>query len=293
MICVRIQGGLGNQLFQYAAARKLSLHHNTELIFDISTLSKKRKTITERSLELDRFQYAGRISLNSETYIQNLMLRVPIISRWFTRWRIYNEPGAGYCSDFNNLPDHSYLVGYWQSHHYFSDIRMQLIADFEPVNPISAISKAVLNQIDTYTSVALHVRRGDYVSLASAAKFHGALPLSYYTAAVARVRECIVEPKFFVFSDDPEWCRRNLQLSDSAIFVDHNSGSDSWQDLILMGRCRHHVIANSSFSWWGAWLADQRWGVPQRLVIAPARWFSGHPEQNLSDRFPSHWEIIF
>jgi len=151
---------------------------------------------------------------------------------------------------------------------------------------------ALAKQIDLSASVALHIRRGDYVSLVSAARFHGALPLSYYMAAVARVRECVVEPKFFVFSDDQEWCRDNLQLGDSATFVGHNTGSDSWQDLVLMGRCRHHVIANSSFSWWGAWLADQRWGVPQRLVIAPACWFSGQPGQNLSDRFPVHWEMI-
>ncbi len=124
--------------------------------------------------------------------------------------------------------------------------------------------------------------------------FLGILPPSYYEAALMRVRECIEASKIFVFSDDPEWCRANLPLDNRTTFITHNAGPDAWQDLVLMSRCRHHVIANSSFSWWGAWLADQRWADPLRLVVAPAHWFSGcgQPDQNLGDRFPPHWEML-
>ena len=289
---VKLNGGLGNQLFQYAAGRALSIQHNTELFFDVSALEKCPRGVTSRCFELSFFSHFGK-NLSSRKYIYFSFLRyVPSFFNWVTGLSIYVERGQKFNEIFSTLPDQSYLVGYWQSHHYFANISLQLMTELVPINGLSQKSTAIADQIDLNNSVALHVRRGDYVSLASAASFHGAMPVSYYMDAVARVRECVVEPMFFVFSDDQDWCRNNLELGNSAIFVDHNSGADSWQDLVLMGRCRHHVIANSSFSWWGAWLADQRWGASQRVVIAPARWFSGQPEQNLSDRFPAHWEVL-
>jgi len=292
VILVKLNGGLGNQLFQYAAGRSLAIRHGTQLILDSSSLEVRNHRVTQREVELVHFSHLGRPASPRELQYSPWLYRMAPFSHWLTPWRTYVEKGLEFNPAFNTLPDQTCLVGYWQSHRYFSGINNQLMAEFEPIDALSPKSMAVATQIDLSTSVALHIRRGDYVSLASAASFHGALPLSYYMAAVARVRECVVEPKFFVFSDDQEWCRDNLQLGDLATFVDHNSGSDSWQDLVLMGRCRHHVIANSSFSWWGAWLADQRWGVPRRLVITPARWFSAQPGHNLSDRFPVHWEMI-
>jgi hypothetical protein len=140
-------------------------------------------------------------------------------------------------------------------------------------------------------SVALHIRRGDYVSLGSANKYHGVLPLEYYEMAVSYALTNIQNPHFVIFSDDLLWCRQNLSLpDDSFTYVENNLGDASWQDLILMSHCRHHVIANSSFSWWGAWLADQRWGK-NRIVIAPHKWFL-KLEISKQDRFPSHWLIF-
>ena len=292
MICVRLEGGLGNQLFQYAAGRALSLRYGCELLLDISTLQRRNRRVTQRHLELHCLRHVGRVASERESRILPWLHRGAPLSRWISPWRAYVEKGTSFNAAYETLPDQSYLVGYWQSYRYFSDIAKLLVLEFEPANALSSMSLAVAEKIDSTTSVALHVRRGDYASLASAASLHGTLSLSYYKAAVARVRERVDAPKFFVFSDDPEWCRINLQLDDSVIFVDHNSGSDSWQDLFLMGRCRHHVIANSSFSWWGAWLADQRWGWAQRLVIAPVRWFSGQSSEDLADRFPAHWEML-
>lgn len=294
MICVRLEGGLGNQLFQYAAGRELALRHSCELLLDTSTLKRRNRRVTQRSLELHHLRHVGRVATEQESRLLPWLHRASYLSRFISPWRVYVENGAAYGAAFETLPDQTYLVGYWQSYRYFSEIAKQLMIEFEPVHALSAISLEVADCIDSTNSVALHVRRGDYVSLASAAGFHGTLPLSYYKRAVARVRERVDSPRFFVFSDDPDWCRTNLQLDETATCVVHNPGAAAWQDLVLMSRCRHHVIANSSFSWWGAWLADQRWADTQRLVAAPAHWFGGlgKMDQNFDDRFPSHWELL-
>jgi hypothetical protein len=164
-------------------------------------------------------------------------------------------------------------------------------AEFEPLDAMSGESQAVTHRIAATPSVAVHVRRGDYVTLPSAANFHGVLPIDYYAQAMKSVHLTEPQSHFFVFSDDLGWCQEHLPRTLQMTFVDHNAGVDAWQDLNLMSHCRHHVIANSSFSWWGAWLADQRWGVTGRRVIAPKRWFVGQ-QQVSQDRYPEHWEAI-
>jgi hypothetical protein len=294
MICVRLEGGLGNQLFQYAAGRQLAYRHGTELILDTSTLQRYSRRTTPRKFELSRFSYSGRVATANESRFLPLISRVPKISHWLSPWRTFNEKGSSFNHPFQSLPDHTYLIGYWQSFKYFKDITKLLTSELKHVDRLSIASEKIAEHIYSTTSVSLHVRRGDYVSLTSAANFHGILPLLFYKKALARVYERINRPKFFVFSDDPEWCRYHLPLDDNVIFVSDNSGSDAWQDLVLMSYCQHHVIANSSFSWWGAWLADQVLNDSSRLVIAPARWFSENPISNQcqGDRFPSHWELI-
>lgn len=295
MICIRLEGGLGNQMFQYAAGRALALRHQTGLLLDLSMLAKKDPRVTARSFELGRFGHVGQaLDERSATMLRWLprLHRLPAVSRLISQWMPVVEKSFAWQRTFNQLPDQSYLVGYWQSHRYFSDIGEILLQELEPVEELSSTSETLADQMILANSVALHVRRGDYVSLATAASFHGVLPLSYYEAALRRVGDAIVDPHVFVFSDDPKWCRDNFPFAGAITYVTHNSGAQAWQDLVLMGRCRHHIIANSSFSWWGAWLADQRWGVPDRLVIAPARWFAGTVEQHLRDRYPSHWESL-
>lgn len=292
MIVVKLDGGLGNQLFQYAAGKALATRHNAELFFDITALEKCSRGVTPRSFELGFFSYVGKFINPDEFSYFSFSKYFPIIFRRLNGLSVYVEVGVGFSESFSSLPDNTFLAGYWQSPRYFADISAQLIFDLVPINALSQKSLAIAEEINLNNSVAIHVRRGDYVSLASAASFHGAMPLSYYMAAIARVRESVVDPMFFVFSDDQDWCRNNLKLGNSTTFVDHNFGDDSWQDLVLMGHCRHNVIANSSFSWWGAWIADQRWAPQQRVVIAPARWFSGKADINLNDRFPAHWEVL-
>ena len=291
MICIRLEGGLGNQLFQYAAGRALAVRHSAALLLDTTKFSQKKRGVTSRVLNLNHFSHVARIATNREMRFLPWLSHLPVLSGMVSSWNTYLENGPGFDAGFLSLPDQSYLVGYWQSFRYFENIAPQLIGEFEPVERLSPANEALLDKVGAEKSVAVHVRRGDYLTLKSAARLHGVQPISYYANALERVRERVEAPEFVVFSDDPKWCRDKLPLESGATFVDNNAGSDAWQDLVLMSHCRHHVIANSSLSWWGAWLADQRWSSVTRVVIAPARWFAGHAEQNLVDRFPPHWLV--
>jgi hypothetical protein len=279
-------------MFQYAAGRALAMRHQTELVMDMSTLKKNNPHVTARSFELGHFSHAGKLMDQDAAPCLPWLHRVPALSSWLTPWRVFAEKGAAWQPGFDKLHDQTCLIGYWQSHRYFSHISQELANEFEPADALSLVSQAVASQIAACPSVAVHVRRGDYVSLASAAKFHGTLPAAYYAAALWQVGAKVTDAHVFVFSDDPQWCRQNLPWGGAVTYVSHNAGPDAWQDLVLMGRCKHHVIANSSFSWWGAWLADQRWGVAGRNVIAPKIWFAGALKQHLQDRYPKHWEIV-
>jgi hypothetical protein len=140
-------------------------------------------------------------------------------------------------------------------------------------------------------SLSLHVRRGDYVTSTAANAFHGVLGLDYYERAVRHVQERVTDLEAFVFSDDLAWCQSELvHLGLPLTLVDVNRGADSWKDLFLMAECRHSIIANSSFSWWGAWLGDG--GVePDRMVVAPRQWFAG-AEVAPADLYPPHWSVL-
>ena len=292
MICVRLEGGLGNQLFQYATGRALALRHGVELVLDDSSLRNRNRRATPRQLELQRFRYVARIASARETRWMPLFRRVPSVSRWLSPWRAYVEHGLMYNPTFATLPDQTYLVGYWQSARYFDATAASLCNELQPVESMSKQSTYIAHRIDSTESVAVHVRRGDYVTLRAAAALHGTLPLEYYVAAISRLRAAVALPHFFVFSDEPEWSASHLPLLvGEATFVSHNVGSQAWQDLMLMSRCRHHVIANSSFSWWGAWLAGA--GAESGTVVAPRRWFADASDAaSTADRFPSHWKLL-
>lgn len=289
MICIRLEGGLGNQLFQYAAGRSLAIRHKTNLVLDISILKKIRKGITFREMELNHFKIVAEIADAKSIKYSQLFRYAPGATSFFTNWRPFIENSLNFNSNFANLPNSTYLVGYWQSFRYFDDIASLIYSELMPNRPMSVMSSALKSEMTEVNSVALHVRRGDYVTLKSANSMHGALSVSYYKIAIDDIQAKLVNPVFYVFSDDPTWCRDNLPLPlNSTLYVSHNVGGDSWQDLILMSHCQHTVIANSSFSWWAAWLADQRYGLENRLVYAPARWFVG-TTHDTKDRFPCHW----
>jgi hypothetical protein len=292
MIGVRLEGGLGNQLFQYAAARSLAIRHSTEVMIDQSALINKKKSITSRDYELNAFNCLIAPSGKKEFYFSRLAKRARWVFNLLSSWIVFVEKGEQFNKGFLIAPDNSYLIGFWQSYRYFDGIKEVLRKDFTPKNPLSTDSVKIKGLIDSSSpAIAIHVRRGDYVSLPSANNFHGALPLDYYHKGIEMMSAIFPAATYFVFSDDIHWCKENLGLNNDAIYVDHNGPLEAWQDLVLMGACHHHIIANSSFSWWGAWLGGRNIVAGEQTVIYPKNWFKSRVVY-AQDRFPLNWHGI-
>ena len=284
MITFQAQGGLGNQLFQYAAARRLAIQHGCQLVVDHHWFDHPRPRETPRPLELNRYPVAMRLATPYE-----LLRWTPLRSRWGRYLKplmpmdLRREHGHGVNREVLSAPANSYLSGFWQSEAYFVDIREQLLQELTPIEHPGPKDLAVMDRMQLGESVCVHVRRGDYVSLASATAYHGLCSLDYYLKAIEYVAERVPSPTLFVFSDDPEWTKAHLKSPFPTHYVDHNPSEKAFQDLRLMSLCRHHIIANSSFSWWGAWLSAHLDG----LVIAPERWYA--VDRPTPDLIPARW----
>lgn len=270
----------------------LSLKHRVELVLDVSSLNRNINGVTKRNFELDHFHCAYKIDPSSNyQFLRNLLVRLPKLIFLFRAKKIHIERSLGFNSEALYFSDGSYLSGYWQSHLYFESVREVIANDLRPIESLSDASEKIDKLIANENSVAIHVRRGDYVSLPAASNFHGVVSLEYYSSAIMEAKKRVMAPRFFIFSDDLPWCIDNLPLNqEELVLVDCNDSAHAWQDLILMGRCKNHIIANSSFSWWGAWLGDQKLGR-ERFVAAPKKWFVGK-ENNLRDRVPAHWVLL-
>ena len=284
MIRVLCQGGLGNQLFQYATARRLAMLHGAPLVVDPDWFGRPRPDETPRRYELGRYPLPLRFASLAEQRICRLArgwagrLLAPLLP-----FDVVRERGLG--SDLPRLQAtrNAYLIGYWQSESYFADIRPTLLQELKPAEPLGE-DRALADRMASCASVSVHVRRGDYVSSINAASFHGSCSLDYYADAIALIAARLEGAELFVFSDDPEWCRTHLRAPLPTHHVSGGPAADPHRDLWMMARCRHHVIANSSFSWWGAWLGEP---ADTRIVIAPQRWFAaGLPTP---DHVPARW----
>lgn len=293
MICTRLQGGLGNQLFQYSSGYALARALDCELRIDLSGLTKRSSKITPRDYELHHFKLTGKIA--SPTMMRSLSVAraLPFNASLLCGWRCQRENHDTDLDErFTSFGHQSYLVGYWQSHKYFERYSAELFQQLTQDLCLDAESLRIAQAMTDTTSVSVHVRRGDYLTSAEASTYHGALTQSYYRSGIELMKQNFGKVKFFVFSDDISWCFDNLGLQPSeAVYVDHNSGVNSWRDLILMSYCTHAIIANSSFSWWGAWLGDQRRRHVERAVLAPRKWFN-HRSVEVSQRFPASWNPL-
>jgi hypothetical protein len=284
MIYARLAGGLGNQMFQYAAARALALRNDSEVVLDLRDL---RKGPRHAVFGLDRFRIRARIGQEGElppgrsTPLRHALWRACGRSPRFLR-----ERGLGLNRVVLEAGDRVYLHGYWQSEGYFIDAVQDLRAEFDfAVAPRAVTARMMETILATEASVSVHLRRGDYVSVSGGQETHGVCDQAYYTRALQRAREEVGRDLHaFVFSDDPVWARENLRLDCKMTLVDVNDALTAYDDLRLMAACHHHVIANSTFSWWGAWL-DAR---PEKVVIAPRKWFADSRLVN-SDILPTGW----
>ena len=283
-------GGLGNQLFQYATGRALALKHQTELKLDLSFLNSDPNNVyTKRELELQVFHISASIASSKElqVYYKRTIIR-KIIDKLFPKLPlkdfIANQKGCEYDEAFEAYSNNTFLNGYWQSEKYFSSIREVLLKELVIKKDMTDQCKLTKDLILNSNSVSLHIRRGDYVSNKNAIISHGILPLEYYDKAMVHLNSLYKDLKVFVFSDDINWVKANLKLTNECVYVDFNTTENSVFDMYLMSQCRHNIIANSSFSWWGAWLNQNS----QKTVIAPEKWFADK-NLNTKDLIPTSW----
>jgi hypothetical protein len=197
------------------------------------------------------------------------------------------EPHFHYWSGIHDVPRASYLHGNWQSEKYFQEIAAVIRSDFAFKVPVANRNVDLARQIGKVNAVSLHVRRGDYAADPKTNANHGLCSLDYYRKALRLLNERVDQPEIFIFSDDIAWVKANLDIDLPCLFVDHNMGMESYNDMRLMSLCQHHIIANSSFSWWGAWLNPN----PDKVVIAPQRWFA-NANKNVDDLFPEGWVLL-
>ena len=282
MIYSRIRGGLGNQLFQYCMARSLADKLETDLGLDIRDFSQDSpylmglKNFNIRA----NFDPPGMIKHKKNGYIKFL---IDIISK--NHKLVYKEPHLSFDKNYASLPNRSYLKGYWQSEKYFENNKLNILNDLRIITDQSSQNVEISKQIASNVSVSLHIRRGDYVSNSEYNATHGTCSLSYYKTAVSYLLKNIGKNfTIFAFSDDPEWVYSNLKLPVDIRFVNNNSSEYSYEDLRLMSECNHNIIANSSFSWWGAWLNTNN----KKIVIAPSKWYANQHIKNV-DIIPPNW----
>lgn len=294
MIIVRLAGGLGNQMFQYAAGRRLAERHHAELKLDLRELEHPPVGCTPRSFQLDSLDIRAAIALPEE--VASLQRRPGYL--WELAWsRLSSRAGMPrptllaerhFHFDPRVLaaPDQSYLVGYWQSERYFHEISDTLRREFACKEPLRGENSRLAEAIGGCNSVSIHVRRGDYVTSAASSETHGVCGMDYYHACLEELCRTVPDPHLFLFSDEPEWVVGHFTTGLPTTIVSHNGPESAHEDLRLMSLCRHNIIANSSFSWWGAWLNAN----PDKLVFAPRLWFRDE-SYDTRDLIPAGWRL--
>lgn len=259
MITAKLIGGLGNQMFQYALGKKISIKRNAVFKLDKTLLEKstlqKLSGATVRGYELGEFnikvQFAGFWEKIPLTKVKEILFNVKDNLK-----RIEKIKGS------------IYLDGYWQSEEYFKDIKSTICRDFSlKIKSKNFIKMAEL--ISGPGSVSLHFRRGDYAKRRKTGEYHGLLSPDYYQKAVSLICESVKNPRLFVFSDDVNWVKENFKIRQPVTYISGSCKLTNAEELVLMSLCKHNIIANSSFSWWGAWLNSN----PSKIIVAPKRWF--------------------
>ncbi len=269
MIIVKLIGGLGNQLFQYAAARHLAEIHSTNLKIDVSEFE---------SYKLHKYSLQHFNIVEEFATIDDL-----------NKMKVVKESHFHFDSKFKAIDNNVLLKGYWQSEKYFKDIAHIIRDEVAVKNELESKNKRIAEQVVNSNSVSLHIRRSDYIPGSYNDQIIDCLSLEYYKKAISQLSKSERDLRLFVFSDDHKWVIDNIKFNEPIVYVNHNSADTNYEDLRLMSLCNHNVIANSSFSWWGAWLNKN----PNKNVYAPSEWFNSNVRNiDSKDIVPESWVKI-
>jgi hypothetical protein len=292
MIIVKLVGGLGNQLFQYAFGRSASIQTSQELKLDISGYFKKNHLNLQNDEK--RIPLIQKFNINAEIALENEIRKYNPI--WYKAWKKIRNKIRGYDDlyVFNEkalkVSNNTYLEGFWPSEKYFKNIEKELRDELKLKDPFSAEAKKIEEMISNNRkqgniSISLHVRRGDYVNSPIILASFGIMSTEYYQKSYEELKKRfdgkIIE--IFVFSDDIKWVKENISFDSPMHFVSNPKIKD-YEEMVLMSKCDHNIIANSTFSWWGAWLNPN----PGKIVIAPKQWVVD-PRKNTDDVIPEEW----
>lgn len=264
-IIVRLNGGLGNQMFQYAAGVALAERLGYELLLDTRLFDEHKL----REFGLAKFRIRAGIASKEDLFLfPKFMRRIYKILSFVGLPKVWFIEDSDTHAEFKFLNRGCLIEGYFQSERFFFGVADNLRQDFILVDEINDKNKLILEKIKKHESVMVHVRRGDYLSNPVNLSIHGICDVNYYEKACSAIVNRIRDPYFFVFSDDMKWVKENIFFGENVFYIDGNE-SHPEIDLYLMSQCNHHIIANSTFSWWGAWLS----GNCNKIVIAPEKWF--------------------
>lgn len=266
MIVTKLTGGLANQMFQYAAGLALAKRLGTTLKIDLSWY----ETDEKRKFSLNDFK----ISAKSASLLESFIIKNPPFGKTF------NEPYFQFTPEFFNQKNNTYLNGYWQSEKYFSDTVETIRNEFTLKKKFEGKILRIAEMAKNTNSVSIHVRRSDYLQKTDTYEI---LTPEYYKNAISKISEAVENPKYFLFSDDINWIKKNVEYPKDSVIVSE-TGAKDYEELAIMSLCKHNVIANSSFSWWGAWLNSNN----DKIVITPTKWFSTEIHDT-KDLIPSNW----
>jgi hypothetical protein len=278
-------------MFQYAAAKALARRLGKPLVFDLYALTKKSKA-TPRHYQLGIFlidvpqvsSARGKFLIKARPFIQKNRAAFQRLGLFTDTYAILYQPV------FETIRGNVTMSGYFQNEQYFKHIEQDIRRDFTFKHPLEGKNKMLERQLSNCRSVAVHIRRGDYIQQADTVANFVTCNKEYYQKAIAHILEKVDNPVFYIFSDDFDWVKENLNFEDHLVtFVDWNRGDESYIDLQLMSLCKHNIIANSSFSWWAAWLNAHR----EKVVACPGKWFRDEKKNDLlKDFYPEGWEVI-
>ncbi|GAA3782737.1 alpha-1,2-fucosyltransferase [Corallibacter vietnamensis] len=289
MVIVRLRGGLGNQMFQYALGKRISEQLNTPLKLDLTTILrvKKKEGFTYRPYQLHIFNVEESYLINPKTirffnklhlhFIVEIIKGIKLLGKKKVKEKTFTVDDNLINSPLNN----ALYSGYWQSEKYFSDAEASLRLDFSFKESLSPQATNILEKIQQTNSVCVHMRRGDYVQN----NYFVPMSSDYFEKASTYINDHIKDPHFFIFSDEPQWCIDNIKMDANFTVVDFETEKIKYkEDLQLMASCQHFIMSASSFSWWAVWLS----GVKNKITIAPKQWFADQ-SIDVSDLVGSDW----